>query len=109
MVHTARGIRITIGCSNGFVDYIQGLLWVCLEIENTPNGNSNEENDEPWDMVGSLFSRQVRRGIEYLDPKTYAEASYYEKCLRLPCLFDKVPGSFRMTCCLPSCYVCNVL
>ena len=23
---------------------------------------------------------QVRRGIEYLDPETYAQASYYEKC-----------------------------
>ena len=30
---------------------------------------------------GHLKVDEVRRGIEYLDPKTYAEASYYEKRL----------------------------
>ena len=29
---------------------------------------------------GSFGTPQVRRGIEYLDPDTYAKASYYEKC-----------------------------
>ena len=94
------------------------------------NGNSNAGNNEAWDFLFAFLImfrhqspflslldwltladsvRQVRRGIEYLDPKTYAEASYYEKCLRFFGMFREEKCAFLLSCrAIMSVGYCNV-